>query len=398
MFSPLSLTTSSPASSSPGALALEKAKSLNDKNVFKIPTAPVRRSKIKVLDEDAYIEKMGKIIQRDFFPNLEKLKAQNEYIDALEHNDTKKMRQLFEKYSFGRPNTDRLPSPATFETPVRKDEEDDETASIVSVKSEAKSFFEEEKKIGLDDFLANNTSEDNASFEDILAENEKKHRLKYAWLYKKETEPQFALENGKSQILALTNGKKDKPFSIDTWSYKNRNYIMYIPDGVELTTEEKIELAKKKQEVVHTNTRLTVNPFNEQQNKETISELAKIQSKVNDGKIGIDGKEILKNETPRVNGYAFVASPSPSPMPSPAPMPDDIMDSPIMTWGFIDGTPFRLDGGDTPLIHRNEGPSFRMAEPPKREKIAIKLAEKAGEKNRNKKIKALNAARRSLAS
>lgn len=51
----------------------------------------------------------------------------------------------------------------------------------------------------------------------------------------------------------------------------------------------------------------------------------------------------------------------------------------------------------TPLLHANQGPSFKMAEPPKREKIALQLAEKAGERNRDKKIKALNAARRSLA-
>lgn len=52
---------------------------------------------------------------------------------------------------------------------------------------------------------------------------------------------------------------------------------MYVPDSVELTKEEKIEMAKLKQEISHCNTRLKCNPFDEQQSKETISEIAKMQ-------------------------------------------------------------------------------------------------------------------------
>lgn len=46
---------------------------------------------------------MGKIIQRDFFPDLAKLKAQNEYLDAIATNDVIKLRQIFNKYSKRRP-------------------------------------------------------------------------------------------------------------------------------------------------------------------------------------------------------------------------------------------------------------------------------------------------------
>lgn len=46
---------------------------------------------------------MGKIIQRDFFPDLAKLKAQNEYLDAIASNDVIKLRQIFNKYSKRRP-------------------------------------------------------------------------------------------------------------------------------------------------------------------------------------------------------------------------------------------------------------------------------------------------------
>lgn len=54
---------------------------------------------------------MGKIIQRDFFPDLEKLKVQNEYLEAMEKNDVIKMRELHLKYTGIRPPTQRSKQP-----------------------------------------------------------------------------------------------------------------------------------------------------------------------------------------------------------------------------------------------------------------------------------------------
>lgn len=42
---------------------------------------------MKVLDEDEYVEKVAKIVERDFFPELENLKDRTEYMDAEERND-----------------------------------------------------------------------------------------------------------------------------------------------------------------------------------------------------------------------------------------------------------------------------------------------------------------------
>ncbi|XP_014469776.1 PREDICTED: protein DGCR14 homolog [Dinoponera quadriceps] len=382
----------------PGSKALEAAKNMKDLAIFKKPIGSAKKRKYsqpKILDEDMYIEKMGEIIQRDFFPHLERLQAQNQYLDALEQNDVKRMRELYAKYSSGRPVTERPVSPATFETPQRRVELDElphtpkeaaqEEASAETMKKDGK----EENKTGLDDYLSTHTSEDNASFEEMMVEAENKRRLKHAWLYEAEEKSKawLAINNTTDATLAI-EGSSSRPKQVDSWAYRNKNYIMYIPDGVEPTAEEKIELAKKKQTVMHENTRLRINPFNEQQNKETINELAKSQSKANDGKIGVDGKEVVRNATPQVNGYSFVATPSPRP---------GECESPLMTWGQIEGTPFRLDGGDTPLLRTSQGPSFRMAEPPKREKLALQLAEKAGERHRDRKNKALEAARKSLA-
>ena len=73
-----------------------------------------------------------------------------------------------------------------------------------------------------------------------------------------------------------------------------------------------MEQAKRQQEIVHSNTRLTTNPFDEHQNKEVIRELAVVQAKTNDGKIGVDGKEVTVS-TPKINGYGFVKMNSPMP-------------------------------------------------------------------------------------
>lgn len=381
---------------SPGSQALEAAKNMKELEVFKKPVGVAKKCKRmqpKILDEESYIKRMGEIIQRDFFPHLDKLQAQNQYLDALEQNDVKRMRELYEKYSYGRPTTERLASPATFETPLHKTDSDgDQLENEKDPRNTGSEKGAKEKgtetRTGLDAYLSVHTSEDNASFEEMMVEAEKKRKLKFAWLYKAEEESKIkSLEYNSDAPLAIED-KDKKPKELDSWRYTNKNYIMYVPDGVDITPEERMDMAKNKQGVVYENTRLRVNPFNEQQNKETINELAKSQSKANDGKIGVDGKEIIRNATPKVNGFSFIATPSPRP---------GECESPLMTWGQIEGTPFRLDGSDTPLLRTSQGPSFRMAEPPKREQLALQLAEKAGERHRDRKNKALEVARRSLA-
>ena len=45
-----------------------------------------------------------------------------------------------------------------------------------------------ELDLPLDKFLSKVTSEDNASFSEIMKESEEKHKLKHAWLYEQEEE------------------------------------------------------------------------------------------------------------------------------------------------------------------------------------------------------------------
>lgn len=241
----------------------------------------------------------------------------------------------------------------------------------------------------IDSFFDKYTNEDNQSFEEIIEAADERLKQKFAILYEAEDSTSVMLKNS----LALPSidaqfESTERPNKLDMWTYKNKNYIMYIPDGVDFTQAEKIEMAKRKQEISHNNTRLSTNPFNDSQNKETISELAKNQSRGNAEKIGLDGKA-MESDLPQIRGFNFVKSPSPC--------PSLIDSSPLMTWGEIEGTPFRLDASDTPLRTSTlGGPSFRIAEASKRETLALRLAENVSEKHRAKKSKAMEAAKRNM--
>ena len=60
-----------------------------------------------------------------------------------------------------------------------------------------------------------------------------------------------------------------------------------------------------------------------------------------------------------------------------------------MTWGEIEGTPFRLDGGGTPIPMAGKAPGFKIPDVPHRDRLGFELSEKASKLHRAKKQKAI---------
>ncbi|XP_076020364.1 splicing factor ESS-2 homolog [Genypterus blacodes] len=346
--------------------------------------------KRKVLDEEEYVENLEKIIERDFFPDVTKLQAQKDYLHAEESGDLERMREISIRY--GSSLTKTTPrsaapyvTPSSFETPVERSGSPSSTHER-NKDGETNDDNKQEKELPcLDRFLAKNTSEDNASFEQIMDLAKDKEKMRHAWLYEAEAE----FKQRHEENLALPSAERAAldavKAGLETWEYKAKNALMYYPEGV----EDDDSVFKRPREVVHKNTRFTVDPFSKALNKSQIQQAAALNAQFKQGKVGPDGKELIPHDSPNVNGYGFERTPSPAP---------GVAESPLMTWGEIESTPFRLDGSDSPYVERNHGPSFKIPEPGRRERLGLKMANEAAAKNRAKKQEALRKVTENLAS
>ncbi|XP_005102187.1 splicing factor ESS-2 homolog [Aplysia californica] len=376
---------------------------------FKVPAQRAVKAQ-KVLTEDEFSQGITKIIERDFFPDIPKLEAQVEYYEALEKNDLVKLREI--QMQYGRPETGASGAaltPATFETPVgrrkttpakkgrpstdnlRPGTSGDVGGTSEDVSEEVPEEEMETPKMKLDSFLARNTSEDSASFSELLKESERKRQLKYEWLFQKEKE-QLAEHEDFAALPSIEEQAaiEDKPLHVNTWKYVNENHVMYVPEGMELSAKEQIEDKKHKpKQIIHENTRFQHAPFNTTKSKEAMQQAASFKALINKGKIGHDGKEMLQSQSPQVNGYGFMRTPSPAP---------GVADSPMMTWGEIESTPARLDNANDLLPAATPGPVFRIPDVPKRERLALELSERASKAHRAKKEEALRQVTRRFAS
>lgn len=147
--------------------------------------------------------------------------------------------------------------------------------------------------------------------------------------------------------------------------------------GAPYTLEERVKYALDKDHIQHCNTHYQSNPFDESRNREALHKAAQLQTNTRQGHVDVDGKEIKSNAPPTVNGFEFMKTPSPVP---------GVGVSPLMTWGEIEGTPFRLDGSDTPLPSSSAGVgAFQLQPVSERDRIGHKLAEKVGQGYRDRR-------------
>ena len=147
--------------------------------------------KQKILDEDDFAEGIGAIVQRDFFPDLPKLKAQLAYLEASERGDADKMEEISSMYTRSlrrKLHGDAVDTPTPGVTSRGGETPIDPSAQAQALRANAIAADDNvhaaaRHKGGLDSWLAVHNGEDNASFEEIHQKDQERHREKHWWVW-----------------------------------------------------------------------------------------------------------------------------------------------------------------------------------------------------------------------
>ncbi|MQM16557.1 hypothetical protein Taro_049514 [Colocasia esculenta] len=394
-----------------------------------------RKRRPAVLDEDTYVAAIEKIIERDYFPDLPKLRDRLDWLEAIRSGDPVVIRdaqlKILERRSGvagasvasvasdatatgGRGGRTQTPASgfchpfAPSVTPFGSD--GTPLAAARPPDGSKDSAFEGDDSVdetlSLDEFFWRYTSEDNESFSKILEKVNRKRKEKFAHLLERDGEDAAkALEVERRAQITDGYGTSGQPLdTLEGWKYTAKNLLMYNPaDRVEvpLTEAERAERIKGlTKEINRSNTRLHGKSASDSKPSKEDSAPVLYTSVPGSTPVGAawpfadreaertkkyDLEELRK--TPNqfyvestkepVKGYSFVRTPSPAP---------GVDESPFMTWGEIEGTPLRLDLEDTPVdIGGNgEGPHFSIPMPPSRDLKAHSLSREAAKNLRER--------------
>ncbi|KAJ3154045.1 DiGeorge syndrome critical region protein 14 [Geranomyces variabilis] len=338
----------------------------------------------KVLEEDSYVSALSTIIERDFFPNLTKMKVQNEYLNAVHGGDYSKARALDAEIrrmatdeGGGSRAGDIMPAGFDFATPRSSSSFASATTSISTPPTSGSMAGEDvaaapNEELSLDAFQTQYTSEDNASFSTIVDKVNAERRAKYAWVFNKE-KGQLTLAGGSTPLLAVEHVDK----GVAGWKYKAKNSLMYHPDGVPQTLAEQAASRGAPKAISHSATRFT--PTSSTTGLLRAAQHAATRAHTNEvwSEMAKATPGLFAPPTPEgVNGFSYVPS---TPLLDPE---VDVDPTELMTWGSIEGTPLLVDsgGGESAASH---GKGFSIPDTPRREALRNKLSGKATKNLRN---------------
>ncbi|KAL2118204.1 hypothetical protein VTJ04DRAFT_7864 [Mycothermus thermophilus] len=367
------------------------------------PAKRIQRPK-HVLDEDTYTEALSQIIARDFFPGLLETEIQQEYLDALESKDQEWIesasRRLQHVMTPGhrRGLAARLRPTAIGSTPLSY--AGDTPASVASAATATTSQKPAvDTNLSLAAFQAKYTSEDNESFYKLLDKQNQKRVEKYAWLWtgnklpskqqlkQKEVEAKLLAQRGadalsddgfaKDRLAIRDKDAELRPAVPDRGPWKPNNELMFIPDGIEGKMETVAERAQAEsragpKQIIYENTRVPQpvpkeRPPTDGRTRASSPTLSEIRNAIAGNRRPCDAESSITgggNETPRVNGYAFVDDEEPEPEPAPSRKTES--KPPQINLGPGDATPN----------------PFKLAEPRKREILHHKMVERISQSKR----------------
>jgi len=290
-----------------------------------------------VLPEAEYVSVLTHIIRRDFFPDLH---------STLEQEPDIVTRRKRQKTSHKRKRGH------TWEGDSSEEDESEDYSSEEEAVDRSK--LAPLKKLSLNVFQQKFTSEDNASFAEILANDARTKAEKTSWIYE-----QQCLHDMNKAIMAASDGEEKKGL-LSFWDYKVKNHLMYYPEGEQHAINQVLQELQRKHSktpiTVHDNTRLP------HQMKLAVPEdkapfaLHKLKAISNAG------------GTPMVKGHKFVYTP----------MVLDGSASPITTWGTLLGTPM--------VDSKGNQTSFKIHQVPYRDRLVRRLNKKNAERIQKEKL------------
>ena len=397
----------------------------SSENALMPPPPPPKRIKRppKVLDEEEYTAALSEIIARDFFPGLLESQAQQEYLTALESNDSSwiatagqtlrdAMTTLPGKRRARATRLDPSATPRPDTTPRYGGETpkgwSGATPSVAGTEiSEAESEAADQKAIdtsglSLSAFQQKFTSGDNESFNTLLDKQNLKKREKHAFLWNENkipaarqllhrareakllTQKQEASSNDKALIPITTGATSSRPAQPTAWQKSNpANNFMFIPSGIEddletVAQKRENESRAAPKQTVYSNTRLPPPPLPPQQasippspSLSAVRDAIAGNPRLSSSELGSD--VYTGAETPRVNGYAFVDEDEPEPQPLPTPPTQETEENP----SYRDLLAGQYSGSSSN--------PFKISESSKRESLHHRMVEKTARAKREKR-------------
>lgn len=371
------------------------------------------RKQVTVLDEDAYVAAIEKIVERDYFPDIPKLRDRLDWLEAVRSGDPVQIRdaqlKIMERRR-GKFVSDDATGGKTRTTPgstifsVSTPFESEKTPSFSNSDLAANPESSEnsvDTSLSLDQFFRRYTSEDNDSFSKIVEKVNRKRKERYDHLIEGEKEEGVkVLEDVKRDRITDGYGTSDQPPStLEGWKYTAKNLLMYHPADrgeVPLTEEEReARLKGLTKEISRTNTRFQGKVADSRpKDEDTVAVLYAPVAGATPIPLPFPDREAEKakkydledlRRTPNPffvesaqkaeNGYSFLKTPSPAP---------GVDESPFITWGEIEGTPLRLEPEETPIDIGGTGAHFRIQGPPSRDVKAHSLSREAARKLRER--------------
>ncbi|XP_021889974.1 protein DGCR14 [Carica papaya] len=376
------------------------------------------RKKAKVLDEDSYVAAIEKIIERDYFPDIAKLKDRLDWLEAVKTGDPVQIRDVQLKIIERRGRkVNTASSERKSQTPGSTfarnftpfDEFDSKTSRtpgvvpIMELSGSGESRKDDDEvdaSLSLDEFFRRYTSEDNDSFSRILEKVNKKRKERYGYLLECEKDEVKSIEDAKRDRITDGYGTSDQPPStLEGWKYTAKNLLMYHPSDngeAPLTEGERaVRLKGLTKEINISNTRFHGKMMDSRPRDDGTVEVLytpvvggtplPVSDRFGDKSKKYDLEDLRKTPNPfyvesgkkAENGYSFVKTPSPAP---------GADESPFITWGEIEGTPLRLDPEDPPIDISGsaEGPHYRIPCAPARDVKAHSLSREAARKLRER--------------